>query len=88
LKITNTFFGRDAVMWREYSGIRFIVGIAGTWKRRQPYAVTKMALITGGTVSALLAAWNVLTAYNAEQFVVYGMGSMIFFMWRYALTHL
>lgn len=67
---------------------RMVERVVGIWQKRSPYIVTRIALITGGTIFALLAVWCALTAYNAEQFVVYGMGSMIFFMLRYALTHL
>ncbi|MDP3772375.1 MAG: hypothetical protein Q8Q94_03310 [bacterium] len=58
------------------------------WQKRSPYVVTKTVFITGGTIFASLAVWCAFTAYDAEQFVVYGMSSMILFMLRYALTHL
>lgn len=65
-----------------------IAKLIDAWRQRSPYAVTKKAFIAGGVVFAGLGAWNILTVYDAEQFVVYGMSSMILFMLRYALTHL
>jgi len=67
---------------------RMMERIVGVWRKRPPYMFTRMTLLTGGTVFALLAVWNVLTAYNAEQFAIYSLGSMLFFMQHYALTHL
>lgn len=76
-------------MWQnQYKYALVVERVTEAWQKRSPYAFTKKALIAGGFIFAGFAVWGVFTIYNAEQLVVYGMGSMIFFLWRYALTHL
>lgn len=59
-----------------------------TWHKRQPYALTKKALVICGVLSAALALWNAMLGHIIEGFVLYGFMSMMLFMLRYALTHL
>jgi hypothetical protein len=75
-------------MQTRHKQARVVKRVTEAWQKRPPYVFTKIVFVTGGTIFALLAVRCVLTTYNAEQFVVYAMGSMIFFLWRYALTHL
>ena len=75
-------------MQTRHKSMRLAGKLGEAWQKRSPYALTKKTFVVGGVIFAGLAVWCVFTAYNAEQFVVSALGSMIFFLLRYALTHL